>query len=295
MASPLSQGLFQKAIGESGAYLGTGGLKMRTAEAVGQYDLKWATDLGKPGLTELRAMAAEDLLKLTTREGGVRFVPVVEGYFLPTDIDSIYAAGKQCHVPLMAGWNAQEAFVMGPKPTPDSFVAQAKKEFGMSADEFLKLYPAATPEQAWQSARDLSGDLFIAFSTWKWAEMQVATGKAPVYRYRFDQAPPPPAGTAPDSPAAQRGAYHSAEIEFVFGALPSKNLPWRAEDQNVSALMMSYWSNFAKKGDPNGPNLPKWPAFTRRGGEVMQFLNGAQAMPEPHRARYEFLDKSAER
>jgi para-nitrobenzyl esterase len=268
---------------------------MRTAEAVGKYDLQWATDLRKPGLAELRSMPAEDLLKAAVKLGRIQFVPVVDGYFLPTDVDSIYGAGKQSHVPLIAGWNAQEGFVTGPKPTPESFVAQAKKQFGGSADEFLKVYPATTPERTWQSALDLSGDLFIAFSTWKWAEMQVVTGNVPVYRYRFDQAPPPPAGAAPESPDAQRGAYHSAEIEFVFGALPSKKLPWRNEDQKVSELMMAYWSNFAKSGDPNGPDLPRWPAFSRRAGEVMQFLNGAQAMPEPHRARYEFLDKSAER
>ncbi len=130
--------------------------------------------------------------------------------------------------------------------------------FGDNADAFLKVYPAATDEEAKRSAQDLSGDRFIGYGTWKWIEMQGATGKSTVYRYEFDDAPPQPAGVE------SHGAYHSAEIEFVFEALPSKKLPWRPEDEKLSDLMSSYWTNFAKTGDPNGPGLPQWPAYSRR-------------------------------
>ena len=130
-------------------------------------------------------------------------------------------------------------------PTAANFVAYAHKQFGDKADEFLKLYPADNDEQAKRSAQDLAGDQFIAFSTWKWLEMQGATGGSTLYRYEFDDAPPAPVNAA-DSDEAPRGAYHSAEIEFVFGALASKNLPWRPEDRALSDLMSSYWSNFAK-------------------------------------------------
>lgn len=287
MASPLAQGLFHRAIGESGSYLGEGPLPMKTAAQAGQADLKFATGLGKATLAELRAMPADEILKAAMKPGMTRFVPVVDGYFLTDTVPKIFQAGQQSHVPLLAGWNAQEGFLMGPKPTPASFADRARQQFGARAEELLRLYPASTPEETLRSALDLSGDQFIAYSTWKWGEAHLATGKSPVYRYRFDQAPPPPAGSAD----AGRGAYHSAEIEFVFGALASKNLPWRPEDHKVSELMTSYWSNFAKRGDPNGPGLPKWPAFGGANGEVMQFLNGAQTMPEPHRARYEFLDQ----
>lgn len=291
MASPLARVLFHRAIGESGSFLNTAVLPAKPLAESMKADAKFAESIGAPTLEALRAKPAAELLAAAMKPGATtRFAPNIDGYFLPRDPGAVFADGQQNHVPLLAGWNGQEGFLSDPKPTPESFAAQLHKQFGDKAGEMLKLYPAATPEEAMRSTLDLSGDMFIAFSTWKWLEAHRKTGQSPVYRYRFDQAPPPPVGTPPDSPQAQRGAYHSAEIEFVFNVLPSKNLPWRPEDQKVSDLVSSYWVNFAKSGDPNGAGLPKWPAFTDSNREVMQFLNGASAMPEPHRERYEFLD-----
>jgi para-nitrobenzyl esterase len=216
----------------------------------------------------------------------------VDGYFFPETAYAIYAAGKQSHVPLLAGWNADEGsyrsiFKEDP-PTAENYLKYVKAQYGDKADGFLKLYAAASDEEAKRSAQDLAGDQFIAFSTWKWLEMQAATGNSAVYRYEFEDAPPTPAGEP------QRGAYHSAEIEFVFGALASKKLPWRPEDEKLSDLMSTYWTNFAKTGDPNGPGLPKWPAYTAADGYQVMHLNATSAAaPDERRARYEFLDALA--
>ena len=87
-------------------------------------------------------------------------------------------------------------------------------------------------------------------------------------------------------------APHASDIEFVFQVLSSRNLPWRTEDREVSDLMASYWTNFAKTGDPNGPGLPRWPAYTARDGyEVMHLRAKPAVMPDQNRARYEFLDR----
>jgi para-nitrobenzyl esterase len=76
----------------------------------------------------------------------------------------------------------------------------------------------------------------------------------------------------------------------VFGALPSKKLPWRDEDRKVSALMMDYWSNFAKTGDPNGPGLPKWPAYNRSAEKSVMHLSAEpRVTSDDHRARFEAL------
>ena len=91
--------------------------------------------------------------------------------------------------------------------------------------QFLKLYPTDTPEHVQRSAQDFAGDKFIAFSTWAWLEAQSKTGKQPIYRYRFDLGPPS------DPKAPQMGAYHSAEIEYVFGQLDSKaGVTWSPDD-----------------------------------------------------------------
>ena len=111
---------------------------------------------------------------------------------------------------------------------------------------------------------------------------------APVYSYEFDDAPPQ---TPSDKPAPPPAAYHSAEIEFVFEALPSKHLPWRPEDEKLSDLMSSYWSNFAKTGNPNGPGLPEWPAYSPGADyPVMHLSFTPQAAPEEQRAQFVFLD-----
>jgi para-nitrobenzyl esterase len=91
-----------------------------------------------------------------------------------------------------------------------------------------------------------------------------------------------------DSPRA----YHSAEIEFVFGMLDSKKLPWRAEDYALSEQMGSYWTNFARSGNPNGASLAEWPQYTEKDGyQVMHLAAKPLAATDVQRAQYELLDK----
>jgi para-nitrobenzyl esterase len=289
MASPLAQGLFQRAIGESGAFFS----KTLTAKSLAESqkaDQGFADSLGMHSLEALRAMPADALLAAAMKPGIMRFWPNIDGYFLPEEARAIFAGGKQSKAPLLAGWNADEgsfhAIFEKLDPTAANFVSRAHALFGDKAEDLLKLYPAATDEQAKRSAQDLSGDQFIAYSTWKWIETQLTTGRSPVYRYEFDDAPP----RAANDTTPSRGAYHSAEIEFVFEALASKNLPWRPEDEKLSDLMSSYWTNFAKSGNPNGRGLPHWPAYRRGKYQVMHLSSSPHAAPDEHRARYEFLD-----
>lgn len=297
MASPLSRDLFQRAIGESGAFFGKtlGAKSLSDSEKA---DAKFAQSaFGTDSLKALREKSADDLLQAALKDRDViRFAPNIDGYFLPAAALSIYSSGKQAHVPLLAGWNADEgsyhAIFKDQKPTAENFIAWARKQYGNKADEFLRFYPAATDEEAKQSAEAVMGDQFIGYSTWKWINMQLKTGRSPVYRYRFEDAPP----GATDEHGESRGAYHSAEIEFVFNVLPSKNLPWRPEDRKLSDEMSTYWTNFAKKGDPNGEGLGKWPPYSPQDGyQVMHLLADPHASPEKHRARYEFLDRMPER
>ena len=291
MASPLARGLFNRAIGESGAFLAPfGRLKTRAeAEASGR---AFADALGKPSLDALREMPAQELLDASLKRPMGDFWPDVDGYFLAQDCPAVFGAGGQLHVPLLAGWNRDEgdyrAFFRGDEAGATQYAARAVERFGARAEAFLRVYPAATDPEARRAAQDFQGDDFIGFGTWKWLEEHGRTGGSAVYRYEFDQTLP----LARDAkPGAEPRAPHASEIEFVFRVLSSKDLPWRPEDHQVSELMASYWTNFAKTGNPNAQGLPDWPAYGAPDGyEVMHLSPSAAAAPDSHRARYEFLN-----
>jgi para-nitrobenzyl esterase len=292
MASPLSQGLFHKAIGESGAIFSyTRPTRSRNdAEAAG---VKFAQDaFGTTSLAALRAKSAQEILDAALKVPRPSFGPDIDGWFLPEDGAAIFAAGKQSHVPLLAGWNRDEGndrtLLEKDEPTLANFVAQAKTRFGDRADDFLKVYAATTDAEAKRAAADFGGDTFIGYSTWKWLDLHLATGGAPVYRYKFEQLLPLAADA---KPGAEPSAYHSGEIEYVFQVLWSKKLPFGPDDRKTSELMASYWTNFAKNGDPNGPDLPHWPQYTKEDGyQLMRLKADPIAAPDAHRARYEFLE-----
>ncbi|MGA3190271.1 MAG: carboxylesterase family protein [Bryobacteraceae bacterium] len=289
MASPLSRDLFHQAVGESGAFFGTvggrGSTSLAESEKAGE---KFAAGIGAKSLAEMRAKSSAELLK-----AGGQFWPNVDGYFLPTDVATIFAEGKQSQIPLLAGWNADEVrmMVLAPKEklNAKTFPDRLRAQFKDHADAALKVYPASNDEEALRSAGDLASDSFIVFGTWKWLDTQAKTGK-PVYRFEFDRTVPIPEAMKSTAPGVKSfGSAHAAELEYVFNMLPSKKADWEPEDQKVADQMNAYWANFIKKGDPNGPGLAKWPSFTKT-HEVMHLDTESKALPEAHRDRYEFLD-----
>ena len=292
MGSPLAKGLFHRAIGESGAMFGaTRPTRSRPdAEAAG---VKFAQDsFGTSSLAALRALPAQAILDAAQKARG-GFGPAVDGWFLPEDCLTLFAGAKQSAVPLLAGWNLDEggagSLLGKDAPTLAHYVTHARARFGDKADDFLQAYAATTDAEAKRAAADFGGDLFIGLSTWKWLELHLTTGGQPVYRYKFEQRLPVEANA---KPGTEPVANHSGEIEYVFRVLWSKRLRFGPDDRKVSELMASYWTNFARTGNPNGPGLPEWPLYDAKGGySVMHFQADSAAKPDSHRARYLFLDK----
>jgi len=306
MTSPLARGLFHRAIGQSGAVQLTGGrhgreLSLAAAERRG---LDLAAAAGATSLAGLRALPAAELLRVATQHPELALRPILDGYVLPADPGKTWAGGAQARVPLLAGWNADEVRVyqtFGDKrPTAAAFIAKTRAAFGPRADAVLTLYPAENDEQAARSAGDLAGDQFVGYSTWKWLEQQLVTGGGvPVYRFSFDRAVPVVAGTVINGrPAtgADVGAAHASEIVYVFGtlALAAPQVPWQPEDFALSETMQTYWTNFAKTGNPNGAGVPAWPRYGRDDRYPVQHLDTTvRAAADAHRARYLFWSADA--
>jgi para-nitrobenzyl esterase len=235
-------------------------------------------------------------------ESGRRHAPIVDGHVLPRAPLETFGAGEQAAVPLLAGWNLDEmrALETLAKPRIDvaGFEARVREIFGGSADAVLAVYPAASDEAALESAASLRGDLFVGHSSWKWLELHAASGAA-TYRFSFDRKIPIPEDGWNGVPAtaADVGARHAGEIEYVFGALDCQpSVPWEPADRALSDRMRAYWANFARAGDPNGSlpggsRLPEWPTYGADGGHRVMHLDvRCEARPDLRRARYEVLD-----
>jgi para-nitrobenzyl esterase len=293
MAAPSAHGLFAKAIGESGGALSSGTLAMQTLAARGPKEEEWMKSTGANTLAELRAIPTTKILEFAGKKGTVGFGPVIDGKFLTESVLDTYLAGKQAHVPLLAGFNRDEGSWMANGMTVEKWKALATQRFPGKEEDFLKLYPSATDAELARSAADFGGDAFIAYGTWKWMEIHRKTGASPVYRYKLDLASP----TSKYHPG--NFAFHSDDIEYVFGTLDTRpGATWREEDRTLSDQMMDYWTNFAKNGDPNGVDakgvpLPTWPKYGE-GDPVLHLDAPVTSRPDENRARYEFwmsLDK----
>jgi para-nitrobenzyl esterase len=287
MAAPSAQSLFHRAIGESGGALNSGTRSMDSLAVAGAKHAAWAKEAGASTLDKLRALSTEQILAAAMKENGTRFVPVIDGKFISESVLDTYKSGKQAKVPLLAGFNRDEDASLSTGMTAEKWQAMAKQRYTDKADEFLQLYPGPTDEVAMRSAADFGGDQFIAYGTWKWMEIDRQTGDKNIYRYKFDLAAP----TNQFHPGSY--ASHADDIEYVFGTLDTRpGTVWRPEDYALSEQMMSYWTNFARTGDPNGVDgngqrLPEWPKYTY-GDPVLHLDYPTTSRPDENRSRYEF-------
>lgn len=284
MASPLSRGLFAQAIGSSGSVIADKRVKsLAEAEKAG---VDMMRRMGYKSVKEMRKVPAKVLMK----QANVRNVPVynIDNHFLTEQPLVTYAAGRQMRVPFLVGGNSLEMSpaayfgyitMSGREITMEDIAKTASGMFGDNTYEMLSLYGITAPDDIYkQPGIDLCGDLFLAYSTWRWGNIHNATSGQPVYRYLYSRERPKMmiegkvaglAGGVKDKTEAEEvvenkipeihGAVHSADIEYAMGNLPTNRVyDWQPEDYMVSDIFMGYYANFVKTGNPNGIGLPQW-------------------------------------
>ncbi|MCB0521724.1 MAG: carboxylesterase family protein [Lewinellaceae bacterium] len=278
MASPVANGLFQRAIAESGGMFSNERLKpLRKAELEG---MQLMQKLNANSIADLRKLPADSLLKAATVNA-----PVLDGYVLPEDIYSIFLKGQQNDVPLLVGFNRDEGFVFGETKTAEQYKADAAQKYGKLAGKFLEAFPANDDAEAKQSQKNLGRDQLFAWQVRTWAGLQSQKGQHPAWLYRFDRVPP----GRPD--LAEHGAFHSAEIAYALNALPMWDRPWEPFDKRLSDMMSDYWVNFAATGNPNGEDLPTWSPMQASKTNAFVFGEKMGMQQDLLQQEFEFLDE----
>lgn len=289
MASPLARGLFQRVIGESGSQVEGpfSRMELQTAEQTG---VRFAQSAGANSIARLRAMPAAQIFTaftaFTKANGGgpLRFGPDVDGWFLPEPPYRVFAAGRQNDVPLLTGTNADEGSFFLQPVSAEAFTKEAQQQYGDQAATFLKLYPVTSQDQVLPSEIASKTDSMFACGARAWVRLQTQTGKSRAYLYHFDRVPPMPN-------SRRYGAFHGADLFYVFDAMDyHREWQWTAIDEKLSEVMISYWTHFARTGDPNGKGQPAWPAFSDKAQLVMQLGDRVGAIPLPHRHQLDFWD-----
>jgi len=299
MSSPLARGLFHKAIMQSPAnggqmiHLKQPFLSYKPLEELGKAFADRVVGPGENQLKDMRRIPAKKFYQILRQEMELNtFYPVIDGYVLEKSPFEIFFKGEQATVPLLVGSNADEGTLTYPMykkllsdlrnvavelgKMPDLL----REEFGEDADALFDLYPGLENGKE-EAESSMYGDSIFG-SKARFYAVQASKSGQPVYLYFFSRTPPSPKQTA--------GAFHASEVPFVHGK-SNIILPLYEKDLELSRIMIDYWTQFAKTGNPNISPHPKWPLFDFEDQRYMELGAQTGEAPIARAAKYDILDR----
>jgi len=265
-----------------------------SAETIGMNFAKryGITETDEVGLAKLRALTVAQIVdkgqEIDASSGATTYAgPILDGQLVVETAQSFYNSNKPSNISIMIGSNSAEV--------PAGFVnAQNKEElfslFGKMKEEARQVYDV-------DGNTDFGQILSMVNTDKVWAEPARFTanaitkkgGNAYVYLFSY---------VSPSMKQYMRyGAAHASEIAYVFNNLRSRNNdPISEVDKEVSIMMNTYWSNFAKYGNPNGSGLANWPKYSTQTSQLIEFLGDGKAIGEndPKKKRLDLIQKAVE-
>lgn len=281
IASPLTEGLFHKAILQSGGLLSNFGQQdLGASEKAG---IRFMEKTAATSIAELRAISAEKLQSVSNDPEIGRFGVTLDGYVLPKDLSAHFKAGRQQQIPIMAGWVTGDGDFLGnTDKTVAQYEADAKTTYGEQADTFLSIFPAPTTEAVKAQSSKITLLNFAGLPSHRLAGFNSKNS----YLYQFGHVPP----DKPDFP--NYGAFHTSEVPYVLHTLHTWDRPWRPIDRDIENMMSAYWVNFAKTGNPNGAGLPEWQSYSNDSGHILVVEKEAASKAAFLKKEFDFLEKN---
>jgi para-nitrobenzyl esterase len=300
MTSPMSKGLFRRAIIESGGgrtllmgqrYLDrSGSNNSPSGEAVGVAfaKSKGIEGDGAPALAALRKLTAADVtsgLNMATMGGGTYAGPMVDGKVVIESPAEAYAAGRGAAIPLIIGANSADIGFARARTLDELFAP-----FGAEKEKAIAAYNPDGTLTVNQVAPLFGADQMMAEPA-RFTARTLAALRQPAYEYRFSYV----AESLRAQQRGARGAAHATEIPFVFDTVAARyGKDTTDADRTVAQSMNAYWANFAKTGNPNGAGLPEWPAYSPKTDILMDFTAGGPvAKPDPWKDRLDLVERLA--